>query len=280
MNTKKNIIDKLNKDINKVEYQINHTSIYNFYVFLLKLVVNFGITLDKLFPYIISAALIANSNHFQNNKPFNIDKIPVKPSIEVITTSNGITKELISYEKKYNKEEIEYSTGWTINKQGLYERKITTYYLERDIDEYDIDAILNMSKNELESLLKIKNIEIIKKNTLSEDDYLYEKEGIIIINHYISDEEVKLVDETILSNIFNSTAYIALVLLLSKTIKFTKKICLKVNIKDELNKIKAQNYYVDFIDREQLIKVLEIKKQNLEILKNGNKTYTHTLRKI
>lgn len=280
MDNRQQLLNKLSNDIKKMENEIEHKKRYNLRNSIVRALIKSGIAIDYALPFILATIMV--STGFKENAPFHIDEIREKAAIETIDTSNGIHLEHISYASSYNEEAIEHSTGWMINNQGLYERTVTSYRLDSSIDLNDTDKILSMSKEEIENLLVITNIQTIRKNTLTPEDMIYDSNCLIVINHTISDDVTVVREETIVENIVNSIGFIFLSLCWGYNIRLIGKIFVKTYLRDKLREYEPLYIQINNETIETMKNVLEIKKQNLAMINEStnNTEYLYRLRKV
>ena len=189
MKSKTDLIKKLSSDIKSLENKIKHRKIYNIRNFVVNIVLKGGIAIDYALPFLLTAIVIYYSRNAKGDAPFHIDEITEQVSIETIDTSNGIHLEHRSFDYSYDDELIEYSTGWITNEKGLYERTVTSYRISDEIDKIETDKIVSMSKEEIEKLLVVTNMQTIRKNTLTKEDEVYHSDALIVVNHSTSEDE-------------------------------------------------------------------------------------------
>lgn len=280
------LFNSLSKDIKNLENQIKLKNINNIHNYTLKALIKSGLAIDCALPFIISAFIIANSQSFKENKPYHIDNVIVRASIETVDTSSGFHLENISYDLDYDTKLIDYSTGWIINDLGLYERTVTSYRISNDIDLADTQRILSMSKEEIEEILTITNIQTICKNSILPEDKIYDRDALIVVNHVKSDDEFLVRQETASENIWHSIWYIVQTILGGLGFKVIRKIFVINSIKDKLQAYENSLKPIDKETLEKMKKILELKKQNLEMLDptieniDKNNGYSYKLRKI
>lgn len=265
MKTKSKVVKKLNIDARWLEQKIKHRKLFNILNLMVRFFLKTGIAIDYFLPFIISSIILINSPSAKNNPPFQIDTIKEKASIELIDTSSGIHLEHISQDFNYKDELIEHSTGWITDDNGLYERTVTSYRLSNKINLNNPKEIISMTKEEIEETLVITNIKTIKKNTLTPEDSIYNKEAIIVINHSKTTEEFGRL-ETGFENFMNSLFYIILVAFLGSGIKFAERVFVKMSVSDRLKEYEPLFRHVSKEELDNLKKVLELKKENLAIL--------------
>ncbi len=283
MMDREKLVDKLSHDVKKMENKIEYIKLYNIRNAIIKTLIKSGIIVDYALPFLLSTIIVSSFQFSKNNPPFIEDEISVKARIETIDTSNGGHIEHLSYDFEYSDKMIQYSTGWTINERGLYQRTITSYRLNNNIDLSDTDKVLAMSKEEIDNILVITNIQTIQKNSLSAEDYIYSEDALIIIDHTISDTEMIFRKETFGENVLNSTWFIVVLLSWGINIKFLESKIIKEHIRDVLKKYEP---LFNKINKEEMEKILELRKQNLEMLTSSeeidkdNNCYAYRLRKF
>ena len=191
MMNNESLVNKLKREINQIEKKIEHRKLYNIRNTVIRALIKSGIVIDYALPFIIATIIIAHYQNAKGNPPFKIDEITItqKANIETIDTSSGIHVEHFSYDFSYENNILEYSTGWIVNDRGLYQRTVTSYRLDDSINLEDTDTVLSMSKEEIERALVIINIQTIQKNTLSPEDYIYDEDALIVVNHTDSEKQ-------------------------------------------------------------------------------------------
>lgn len=271
MTSKEEINQILTDDVSILENKINNIEFVNKKNKILKALVKIGIKLESARPYITAAILTFYLNPSMiNNPPFFLNDLKIKEQIETIDTSSGFYEEKRSFDKEYKEEKLQYSTGWIKNKNGLYERTIISYKLIDDIDLNNKEEILSMSKDQLQQLLQITNVETIKKSHLDEDDELFMEESIIIINHTTSNN-TKIVKETNEENYRNSIVFLLLVAIIGLGLHGIKNIFTKNKIKDKLEDIEESLKPINEEELKLLKKLLLLKKENLSLLEGQEK---------
>lgn len=278
------LMKKLTKDANRLQNKIKYRKLYNIRNAVVRPLIKSGIAVDYALPFIISAMIIANIQSSEGNAPFRADEIVEKASIETIDTSSGIHLEHLSFDFDYDDELIEYSTGWIINEQGLYERTVTSYRLDDKIDLENKEEILEMTKDDIDNALVITNIKTVKKSTLDPEDKIYNSDAIIVIDHSESEEETITRLETKSENLWHSLWYIFLVLSYGKGVRYLEKVFVKTYISDKLREYEPSFRKINKEELEQMKKILKMKQESLSMLNSDNNSdidrYSHKLRKI
>lgn len=255
MLNKEEMMKKLNKDAEALKKQIEHKKLCNLKNTLIRYLIKSGIVLDSFAPIIISATInciiIINLDNDQNNKE-------IKASCKIIDTSTGIHMKNSSFDIKYDENSIEYSTGWKLNENGLYERIVTTYKIDDSIDLNNKEEIFDKSKQQLDEILQISNVETIQKNALFNDMY---SEDMIIITQSKEDEKLKkIVSKDLPDKFFQYVFGISTTIIFS----IVHQIFIGTKIKKKLKQIIPKD--TSKIELETLKKVLKLKQENLDLL--------------
>lgn len=278
------LMKKLTKDANRLQNKIEHRKLYNIRNAVVRSLIKSGIAVDYALPFIIVAMIIANAQTSKGNAPFRVDEIVEKAGIETIDTSSGIHLEHLSYDFDYDDELIEYSTGWIVNEQGLYERTVTSYRLNDDIDLENKEKILEMTKDDIDNALVITDIKTVKKNALNPEDQIYNSDAIIVIDHSESEEETITRLETKSENFWHSLWYIVLVLSYGNNVRLLEKIFVKTYMRDKLREYEPSFRKINKEELDTMKKILKMKQENLSMLNNENNSsidgYSYKLRRI
>lgn len=278
------LMKKLTKDANRLQNKIEHRKLYNIRNTVVRSLIKSGIAVDYALPFIIVAMILANAQTSKGNAPFRVDEIVEKAGIETIDTSSGIHLEHLSYDFDYDDELIEYSTGWIVNEQGLYERTVTSYRLNDDIDLENKEKILEMTKDDIDNALVITDIKTVKKNTLNPEDQIYNSDAIIVIDHSESEEETITRLETKSENFWQSLWYVVLVLSYGNNVRLLEKIFVKTYMRDKLREYEPYFRKINKEELDTMKKILKMKQENLSMLNNDNNSsidgYSYKLRRI
>ena len=278
------LMKKLTKDANRLQNKIEHRKLYNIRNAVVRSLIKSGIAVDYALPFIIVAMIIANAQTSKGNAPFRVDEIVEKAGIETIDTSSGIHLEHLSYDFDYDDELIEYSTGWIVNEQGLYERTVTSYRLNDDIDLENKEKILEMTNVDIYNALVITDIKTVKKNALNPEDQIYNSDAIIVIDHSESEEETITRLETKSENFWHSLWYIVLVLSYGNNVRLLEKIFVKTYMRDKLREYEPSFRKINKEELDTMKKILKMKQENLSMLNNDNNSsidgYSYKLRRI
>lgn len=279
MKNNNKLIKKFTDDIIEIESKIKNPKLYNTRNHLIKVLIKSGMAIDYLLPFIMATIIVANYQKAKGNPPFKIDQVSKKAYIESIDTSNDLHKDFLRYEYNPSEELVEHSTKWITNEYGLYERTITSYRLDESLD---INRILSMTKEEIEQALTITNIKTIKKNILTKEDSIYDKDAIIITRYKESPTDTVTRLETKVENISNTIWFIVLSIGLGSCLSHLEKIIIKTTIRDKLKNYEHIYKQIDKEEIEKLQKILKIKQENLSLIDNTNdlkEVYTRRLRK-
>lgn len=261
---KNKVMQKQYRDLKKLENLLNKSKMRNIRNKVVKFLLNTGIGIDYALPFIIAIIMTSQFSLFSKNQPFIIDELPRKISIESIDSTYGIKKA-----NKQDEKNIYYSTSWIMNDSGIYERVLTTYKLNNDTYLNNFESIFKMEKEELEKVLKIKNIKKIYKDKLDTSDELYFKDTLIIVNSYEGDSIIYKT-ETQKENILNSLLFIILSTTCGNYFRVIDKLLVKNHIRDILKDKKLNILEIDDKNIETIKKVIDLRKENIELLENNN----------
>ena len=261
------IVREFTKDVNDLQFKIEHRKLYNTRTFLMRLLIKSGMALNRSFPFILSSALVLNSSSYKENKVFQRDVVSKPAYIQSIDMSNGGHEDNVCANNGRNM--VEYSTGWSINNQGLYERTVVSFNVNKKINLKNLDDVLKMTEEELKELLTVSNVKTITQRELSEEDRMYD-EVTVIVTQYVKSKDVEVLrQETSKENFEHSVAYIFSTCLFAVWFMKIKKFLIKTVIEDKLEDSLTMHRYIHEIELEDLENILEIKKDNLSLLQNG-----------
>lgn len=262
------VLRKLENDINDKEKCIKNLKLYNFRNSIIRKILVAGIVIDFALPFAAGGYVVEKGLTLKKDSPFTFDKVIEYASVESVDTSYGLHSEKISYDYSYDEKTIEYSTGWTLNKEGLYERTSTEYKVNKDIDFSDLDKILGMTNEELANLLTITDIKTIKKDALSVDDWIYSCEGVVVINGHQSLDEFIERSETSGEFVGNFIFFAMIALICGLGLSQIKKVFTKDIIKSKLKYSINEHKKVSESDLNKIRRLIKLKQENLRLLKN------------
>lgn len=284
MKNSNDLIKKLTSDVIRLQNRIEHRNFYNIRNLVIGSIIKGGIAIDYTLPFIISSIIIANSQSFKEDAPFQFDEKIERAEIETIDTSSGIHLEHISHDFSYSDELIEHSTGWVMNDEGLYERIRTSYKLSSKVDLSDTEKILSMSKEEIDNILVITNIKTIKKDSLTPEDSIYNEDAIIVINYGETEKDFITRQETLSENLRHSIWYIVLVLFSGIGFESIKEVFIKTYIRDKLREYDLKFRPITKQELETMKKILQVKQENLAMISREaileEESYSYKLRKL
>ena len=142
-----------------------------------------------------------------------------------------------------------------------------------------------MSKEELESMLTVTNVETIKKKVLSSDDMIYNSDSIIVIKHVKSEEEKFKRLETRSENFWNSLIFVVSTLYVGWNLKIAGILFIITTPKDKLKEYEPSFRQITIEELETMKDIIKLKQENLAMLNsevtntNGNEQYSRKLRK-
>lgn len=278
MDRKNNSLSAYEKEVKLIQKQISDKEMYNVKTFVKRSLVKSGIALDYALPFIIASFIIAGKFVHDGNPPFLFDNITEKANVEITDTSEGFHIEKISYDFTYSDTIFEYSTGWNIDEDGLYERMVTSYVTE-DVDLNDTNKIFSMTSEEAAEKFVIDDVRVIKKNTLTEEDKIYAADCFTIVKYMPSDEDSITRKESSAENAWHSLVFLFFSALGGLGISRIEKVVLKGYIRDKLKNYKAKLVYLDTEEVEELKDMIIIREDNLSLFDNNAKPKSYQLRK-
>lgn len=273
MKSREKFISDLKKELNDLEEQVKYNKFYKTKNTITKAILKTGITTIFLLPSMVSIAITCNGFKKFNLTPFKLDK--VHSYAKIITTDTTT--------QKHNEEEVyldgfeysptfEYSTGWILNKNNLFEREVSVYRLNEDIKEENIKEILKMSDEEILKLFTLTNKQTIQKAYLEEEDYFYNEDMFIITSMHEDKNKTKIVNESSDKNILSTLAYLLIgVILFSINRGILDKMRIYKKIKNSIN----QKYkIIEFENLEEVKEIIKIRKENIALFEEPKK-YIH-----
>ena len=264
MKKNSDIKEILTKDIEELEYKIVHRKEFNSknkfkYVLIKSLVL-----LEMAVPFALGSLVTFDLFKTYNRTPLKKDIIKDKPSVQLDIDSKGSENKNISFDTKYTDNSLEYSTKWEyIN--GFYER--VEYIYEVKLDNTDYLYVLNLNKEEIESMFKLVNIKKIKKNILTDEDQLY-NDTYIVLHQVIDDKDNYILrEENDLENFLETIIFLFLVYCEGILVDSIGGLFIKKSLKNHLNYISLKYRPISKKEVETLKQILEQKKANIKLLK-------------
>ena len=264
MKNSNELVFKLTRDINRLQNKIDHKNLYNVRNAVVRILLKSGILIDYALPYFLSSMIV--SSCFSSETPFRKDFVTQNANIKTIDTSTGRHIEYVSYDFDYSDQLIEHSTGWILNDDGFYERTVTSYRLNSDIDLADTETIMAMTKEELEQIIDISDIKTIKKKSLTPEDMMYDSDAIIVVNSFESDEIFCTRLETDAEDIISTIGYILQTFILGVSLKAVEEIMIKIRIKGKLMEFSTFFRKINDDELNTIKGILQLKKENLKLL--------------
>lgn len=275
MITSENISKTIEKDIQKIEKQLHHKKIYNIRNLLITSLLKSGIALDYARPFILAGVIFAYLHTQYRTNSFEINEIPEYASVMSTKTSNGFERKLSSFDITYSEESFKHSTAWTINELGLYERTVTSYKVK--FKKYSSpEILLDMTKEEIDKILEVTDIEIVQKNELEEEDFFYNEDIFILVESYIDKEQILMHTETKKEHLQELIFYWMITGLGGAFITEAERrnLLLKSYPKDFFRKCIPQFRIITNKEQTILEKELKIKRQNLDMLNEDTKSFS------
>ncbi len=265
MTTKNAIYNDIQKDVKDLEEKVKHVNVYNIKNYFKRRGIDAISLVHHVAPFVLAGVLLSSANIMKERKPFEKQMVEVHAKVSSMDTSTGYHHEYVSYDSNYDDRSIEYTTGWEL-KDGYYTRTITEFEISKKVDFNDIDSILKMSSEELKSLLTVTNIRTITKPELNDEDKLFMEPAVVVNSVYDSEEVFYLRKETGFEVFKYYLLYVLIIAAMGGGIIGIERIFLKNKINDKLGILKQKYKRISKRDLNELKKLLEIKKNNLEMI--------------
>ena len=260
--TNEQIVKKLESDIRSYEKKTkNHYS--NLFM---RALFSTGGVVYQILPYAMTSIVLFNSKLFEDSKPFYLDEVRTPMSHKVTQSSTGSYEDKYSYDIVYDTHLFEYSTGWKKLDNGLYERTVTCYIIDEDLDLTDCDEIFRMTKEELLKSFKILNVKTIRKNKLDEEDHHFDQDAIVIVDSFLSENDYLSSYESKSKNVFDSLFFIIISLLGGSLTSVVIKKITKNKIPTLLNQGKTKYRNLSAAEINEIKEIIAQKKSDLELL--------------
>lgn len=275
------LIEKLTKNVKKIQDKIEFKNLYNIRNIVVQLLLKSGICIDFALPFITALLVILNISSVKDDLPFHIDEITVDANIEAIDASNDDMLD----NSFYDGEIVEYLTEWTMNARKIYERVVTSYKLDDKLSSSDKSKVINMSKDELDKMFTVSNVKTINKDTLSDYYYLLDDSNTVIIIDHLKEKETITRLETKTENFVNSLNFLCLLVAIGNVIAVLKKLTLKDAIKNKLSEYDSYFKFIRKSELETMKKILQLRQENLMMLDDNynnigeHEGYSYRLRK-
>ena len=266
-------IKEMVQNTSKLQNDIKYYKLINIRNKIIRILIKSGLALDTILPFLCSLTICYQDT---STKPFKLDNIKTYASIQTIDM-NKIHLEKESYKTNYYKNSVEYTTGF-IKNNDMYERTVTTYELSKD-DINNIDEFNNMTYEDLNEQLQIKEVKIIRKKELSQNDYLYLVDTVIVTKSGIDESKYKITKQ----NIVDESMDIILYLFFSGSLTFglytAKEILFSEKLKKKLKQKEKQYQNLSKKELEEMKQILLLNKNNLQLFEQTQNQEKFQLRK-
>lgn len=265
---RKNVVDQYIRDTKSLEYKVKYPDLFNAYYKILEISTKFGIiSVPNIISLFVVSWIVSSIMGSFNHSPFELDEKEVFANSK--TTYYGIEKSIdtISFDKSFTNS-LEYTTGWKEIGNGFYERTITYYNIPAEGEINNKEEILSLSKEAMDELFETNNIETVSKNYLTDEDNRFNEETVVLeINNGKSEKDVKIEKQSIAEQIFLDGLVYFLISFIGGNLmgNFIKEKILKRKMV-----IKSRKY-IDKNDLEEMKKVIEFRKQNIELLEDNKR---------
>ena len=253
------ILSNMEKEINKVEYDLNHIDKINRKRTIIKnLKIRFKY-LQLVTPYVISAGIIASGFTLVGDIPFyGGDKFKTYAHIRTEFDNYDKVKSQKKYDELDGQNELSYYTNWKKEDNGFYSRIVTTYSID-DQSYEDILKLFDMENLEMEDVFGSPVSIIVEKENNLTDELLKKKPYIKAIIYNESKDDYIEREETVGENILVSATYVLLTLINCMAISKIREECFAFDLYDSIEKIKEEYSNINI---DELQTKLEIKRDN------------------
>ncbi len=253
----KKLLLQLKSDVLHLKRMIKYYKYYNIRNFFVRGFIHGVSFMDHAFPFVLSAVILWRL-YPDNRKPFSLKKDIICVTKEITDISNGIHLEEINFNDEDIQNEVKYSTGWKVN-DDLYERTVTSYLLPSDID--NIDDYLQLSKEELDQMFKVSNVNVVKKSHLENGDDVYQDDIIVAVRKFPTYKY-----DIDYNTFLPSLVYILMSFGLGFENYFFKKIFLGDKVQVQLKRFNSEFLPISEEEIQQLEIILAIRQENLSLL--------------
>ena len=269
--------DKLTKNITSLSNRIESKPLYKIKNYIIYMLLRLGIGFDYALPFIVSL-FISIAGYYEDGKTIFPDIVVESEEFEMVDMSNGWHQE---YDVDYSTSDmLEYSTGWKRRKNtGLYERTVTTYQVSESFKNMSVSELLLLSKEELDDMFVITNVQTIGKSRLSsEEDSMFYEDAVIVTTH-----EERVSGSHLETDFENSVCFLkAAIVTFAFTwiLELVQKIIFRNVVRDNLKKIAVSYRPISRKELQIAKQILELRKENLRLLsgesaslEEGKKSY-------
>ncbi len=260
---KKKMLIEMQKEIKKLEKEINHPTISNAKIYSLRGLKIMLRTGQLIAPFAVTAGITVGIFSVAGRTPFYRDKY--KQKLEMMKEIDSLGN--IRYEEQYEEYEnstnvIFYYNKWNFIEDNLYSRNIEVY----KIDDLTEEKILKLLNNDIVSLREILGEPISKKketkNNLSEEE-LHSDSFLKAMIYSKFDDDFIMVKESLKDNIATTLLWVLLTILAESLPLSWRCYESDFNYGYCIDRIKRNHPTIDI---EDLTKKLEIKRNNYDRL--------------
>ena len=223
--------------------------------------------LEYILPFVVSSYISSSILSKSDRNIFLLDEVKYYENIEYTYDSNG--NEYVKRSSDTNFfDDLYYTTGWIIDDFGNYAREEIHFDVSL-LNQYSPTDLLKLDLGDLQQLFSVVDYKKYIRSSLSEDDYKYEDDMIVIIKsdrEYI--EEFNRI-QTPFENLLDILIAFLINLILGLGIS---KIFVRHRLTDKINA------YLDEIRKiniDECRELLEIREENLELFKDIKEEENH-----
>lgn len=289
MEDNKKILLDLQAELEREKEIVENLEAYNKRNKLILLAAKIGLALHKSAPYIISTLLVFS--YLRSSTSFFEKEKLVYADSNCIVTSSGDSHTFSSFDEVYSDSSFFHTTGWRMNPDtGLWSRTETVYgtSLPNDMELQNYEEIFELSKEEIEELVNVKDVRFIEKRYLSEEDHLYDEDAIVVkfSTDDLSDSRVEPLNAV--DVIARAVLFLGLSISMGiGTRLVVKKVFKEFGLDNKVKEIELSHKIVSSEERDNIVRLLKLKERSLGILndeeqsieEDGSKVYSLTYRK-
>lgn len=158
--------------------------------------------LECFLPYLIASLISTKVLSDSNHSIYTLDEVKYYENVQETICSNGFTLKKSSNTTKNFSESFFTSTAWIKDEFGNYMREEVYYNMEA-INDYEVEELLSMSEEEIKSLFPIVNKKKYVKNSLKEEDLIYNENLVAFVKTYKEFDEQYDYKQTVAGNMFD-----------------------------------------------------------------------------
>lgn len=258
------------KNTVKLEKKFKYSNFYKIYYNTAKLLLRLGVNAVRILPFLVTGSIFLSGFTLLNHSPFILDENIVYANELMTYYSNNYQTDVVSFDKNFNTS-LKHTTKWEKVAENLYERKVTSYYISEE-EIINEQYILSLSKEELDRLYKIINVETIIKDEISNEEKIYNENMTVLgINKGKSKSDYRAEEQNAVINIFCDFLPFLFLSITSGSFFLSITSDKQKEIYEILiNRLYKKSSIFYGNKHDEMNKILELRKNNLELLEEDN----------